>query len=91
MPHDKNGTLLQVGDEVTIRARVTLVTEGTDRCNVSLATVEKYPGCDYGDTMTTAASLVEKAPAQATESIETGYNQASPQADGDGRDAVQAS
>ena len=37
MPHDKNGTLLQVGDRVLIPAIVTAIQPGDDYCNATLA------------------------------------------------------
>jgi len=44
MPHDKNGQLLQVGDEVYVPARVKEVQTGEEYCNVTLATAEPmYP------------------------------------------------
>lgn len=40
MPHDKNGQVLQAGDEVLVRMRVREVYPGADFCGVSLESVD---------------------------------------------------
>jgi hypothetical protein len=36
MPHDRNGTLLQVGDRVQIEATVKQITMAEDYCNLTV-------------------------------------------------------
>ena len=43
MPHDKFGSLLEVGDHVTVAFLVTAVHTATDYCNVNLESVEGMP------------------------------------------------
>jgi hypothetical protein len=43
MAHDVNGTLLQEGDEVVIRAKVKSIQATGDYCNVSVDCVEPMP------------------------------------------------
>lgn len=45
MPHDRNGTLVQVGDEVTVRMRVKEVTAGEKFCNLKVD-LEIPPGVE---------------------------------------------
>jgi hypothetical protein len=60
MPHDKNGVLLAVGDEVIVRAKVTQVHTGTEYCNLTLETVEPmFPGKDK-NTITLNTKQVER-------------------------------
>lgn len=68
MPHDKNGTLLQEGDEVLVRATVrSLISTGDDYCNVTLDTVEPmYPGTEKTG-ISLNAKQVEKVTAAAVE------------------------
>jgi hypothetical protein len=66
MPHDKHGTLLTIGDEVTIRAVVRDIYIGATTCNLSVVTVEKMlPEHETGSTITLNANQVEKLPAPA--------------------------
>lgn len=61
MPHDKNGVLVEVGDEVLIRARVTAVWPGAETCNVQVETVEKMlPTYETGSVIMLNAHQVEK-------------------------------
>lgn len=60
MPHDKNGRELQVGDEVTVRARVTQIHAGEDYCNVNLETVEPMTPGDQKSAMTLNTKQCEK-------------------------------
>lgn len=61
MPHDKNGNLLEVGDDVIIRAKVTQVHTGEEYCNLSLESVEPmYPG-DSKNQFTLNTKQVEKS------------------------------
>lgn len=59
MPHDVNGKLLQVGDEVVIRGKVTYVGPADDGfCN---CTVEfKYPMPGYPDSKQSLSALNTK-------------------------------
>lgn len=43
MPHDANGKLIQVGDEVVLRCKVAWVGEGEGYCNVTIDTVYFMP------------------------------------------------
>jgi hypothetical protein len=43
MPHDKNGTLLEVGDVVTIEARVVSIQPQEEYCNATLLLTEFMP------------------------------------------------
>jgi hypothetical protein len=36
MPHDCNGNLLKVGDEVVFRGTITQISEGSETCNLTL-------------------------------------------------------
>ncbi len=40
MPHDKNGTVLGVGDDVLIPCKVQAVGTGADYCNLTVETLE---------------------------------------------------
>lgn len=44
MSHDKNGTLIQPGDIVTVECVVKSVTPDNDFCNLNLESVEVMPG-----------------------------------------------
>lgn len=54
--HDKNGNPLKVGDEVTLRGRITSVSPSTDRCNITVETAENG---EPFQTHTLTASEVE--------------------------------
>lgn len=61
MPHDKNGTLLAVGDAVLIRAIVESISPQATTCNLTVRTVEKMtPEREAGDGITINANQVEK-------------------------------
>ena len=60
MPHDKNGQLLEVGDLVTVRARVSSVQAGDEYCNVSLETVEPMHPTANTSALTLNTRQVEK-------------------------------
>lgn len=62
MPHDCNGQLLEVGNEVVFRAKVVQIYPAADTCNVVLEAVQNPTGCDYSRTITITAALVEKVP-----------------------------
>ena len=60
MPHDKNGNILQPGDQVIVRAVVNRVDAGDEYCNVNLETEEPmYPG-DYRSAIVLNTRQVEK-------------------------------
>lgn len=63
MPHDKNNSVLQVGDEVIIRAKITNLTEGEEFCNITVQTIEgrRPDGCK--ETFTFNTGVVEKVEA----------------------------
>ena len=65
MPHDKFGQLLEVGDEVIVRGRVSEITTGSEFCNVRVETLEKmHTTRETGETLWLNAKQVEKcAPA----------------------------
>lgn len=44
MPHDKNGTPIEVGDRVIVEFEVLKVWDSGDYCNVNLRSVELMPG-----------------------------------------------
>lgn len=44
MSHDKNGTLIQPGDTVTVECKVLSVTADQDFCNLNLESVLPMPG-----------------------------------------------
>lgn len=61
MPHDARGKLLEVGDEVLIRATVKEVHQGEEYCNVSLETATAmYPG-EHRSVLVLNGKQVEKA------------------------------
>jgi hypothetical protein len=67
MPHDKNGQLLEVGDEVLVRAKVEEIWPGATTCNMRVRTVEKMtPDHSAGDAITLNANQVEKVAVQET-------------------------
>ena len=59
MPHDMNGELLKVGDEVLIPARVASLQVGDEYCNASFETlISMYPS-DSPTTITMNTKQVE--------------------------------
>jgi hypothetical protein len=65
MPHDKNGVVLAVGDEITIRAKVTSIQTGEEYCNLSASTLEPMFPSDSPTTMTLNTKQVEKVQKEA--------------------------
>lgn len=66
MPHDKNGQLIEVGDEVVIRCRVKQVWPGAETCNLQVESVEKMlPEHETGSSITLNANQVEKVTVKA--------------------------
>lgn len=63
MPHDKNGTLLQVGDEVILRARVTDINPSETQCNITVEAIERPDGEGYFPTAGGNSRFYEKAQA----------------------------
>lgn len=60
MPHDNNGKLISVGDQVMIPAVVKEIYSTEEYCNVQLKTLHPmYPGDSY-DTITLNAKQVVK-------------------------------
>lgn len=67
MPHDKNGKPLAVGDEVTLRGKVTQVHQGETACNVTVEAAERPEGEGYIPTIAGNSRFYEKVePAEAT-------------------------
>lgn len=60
MPHDKNGTLLQVGDVVIIEAVVKEIYASEEYCNVRMETVNPMPPYKDGTGITLNTKQVEK-------------------------------
>lgn len=65
MPHDVNGQLLTVGDEVILRGKVKSIdSEQPTFCNIKLQTHQdmepKRDGDGGGETYTLSARMVEK-------------------------------
>jgi hypothetical protein len=61
MPHDKFGQLLEVGDEVLVRATVREITASPGFCNVKVETLEKMDTSrTEGETLWLNAKQVEK-------------------------------
>lgn len=62
MPHDKNGVVLQVGDEVIFRAKVESITPNETFCNCTVkATREKSEVDDnYEECLTCNSKFFEK-------------------------------
>jgi hypothetical protein len=52
MPHDANGKVLQVGDEVVLRCIVKRVEPGESYCNVSIETLWHMPPYHEPSTLT---------------------------------------
>lgn len=51
MPHDLQNQLLKVGDEVTIRCRVTHVSKGEEACNLTCTPLEPAQGSSYSPSI----------------------------------------
>lgn len=61
MPHDKNGTRLEVGDEVILRCRITEISEGVETaCNVTAEAIERPDGEGYIPTIAGNSRFYEK-------------------------------
>lgn len=43
MPHDKNGKVLQLGDEVILRGRVVQISPNETYCNCTVELTERMP------------------------------------------------
>ncbi|MCU1285902.1 MAG: hypothetical protein JWO13_2252 [Acidobacteriales bacterium] len=85
MPHDKNGALLKVGDEVIIRAKVESLNTGAEYCNVNVKTNEPMFPSDQPTTIVLNTRQVELAnPEPVPAAAETEAPAAAvPQGDGD--------
>lgn len=68
MPHDAKGQLIEVGDEVILRGKVTQVQAGEEYCNISFEAVNVPTPPDCCKSFTTNAALLEKAPVAVTDS-----------------------
>jgi hypothetical protein len=60
MPHDKNGNLLEVGDEVIVRYKITAIQTGDDYCNVSATSVLGRKPDGQPEYFSGNAAVVEK-------------------------------
>jgi hypothetical protein len=60
MPHDKNGSLLFVGDEVILRAKVLNITEGETACNITTEALERPEGEEYYPKICGCSRFYEK-------------------------------
>lgn len=68
MPHDVNGKVLAVGDEVILRAKVTTVCPGEEYCNISIESVHGRKPDGLKETM----SAINAAVLEKVESITNG-------------------
>jgi hypothetical protein len=60
MPNDLKGNLIQSGDEVIVRAKVTQVQAGEEMCNCTLQTIEPMFPSDRPTTFVLNTKQVEK-------------------------------
>lgn len=61
MPHDKNGSLIEIGDIVNIPCLVKSIQATDDYCNLTVETTEKMlPENKYTNTYTLNSKMVEK-------------------------------
>lgn len=60
MPHDIRNTPLQVGDEVSIRCRVTHLSKTEDACNLTCTPVETPQGSVYSPSIVLNTHQVQK-------------------------------
>lgn len=60
MPHDANGNLLKVGDEVVLRAVVEDVQAHAEWCNCSIRTIHPMYPSDRKDLYTLSTRQLEK-------------------------------
>lgn len=59
MPHDRDGTLLKVGNTVMVPARVKEIHDTEEYCNVTLETLQPmYPGNSYSTIVLNAKQVV---------------------------------
>lgn len=60
MPHDRDGKLLLVGDNVMVPARITQINQGEDYCNVTLVTSQPMKPSSEPSMLNLNASQVVK-------------------------------
>lgn len=60
MPHDKNGKLIEIGDEVILRGKVTSVQASPDYCNCTVQSPYQPPA-QMGFTVTGCTQEMEKS------------------------------
>lgn len=60
MPHDKFNRILNIGDEVVIKAKVSVVCSGDEYCNVTVITQEPMPPYKDGTAIVLNTRQVEK-------------------------------
>ncbi len=63
MPHDKNGQVIQAGDEVIVRCKVKEVQPGEEYCNATLEAVETMPPSGSVSTIVLNTKQCEKVDA----------------------------
>ena len=61
MPHDKNGTKIEAGDIVTLKARVKVVDNGVEFCNTTLEIIDDKNTGEHCPVIAINARLTEKA------------------------------
>lgn len=64
MPHDVNNNLLEVGDEVVLRAKVTSIQTGEEYCNVTIESLYGRKPDGSKETSCLNAAVLEKVPSQ---------------------------
>lgn len=69
MPHDSNGALLQIGDEVILRAKVISISEGETACNITTEATLRPEGEEYYPQICGNSRFYEKAYVNAPPSI----------------------
>lgn len=61
MPHDKHHRVLEVGDEVTLRCRITQISAGVETaCNITVEAVERPEGEGYVPTISGNSRFYER-------------------------------
>lgn len=64
MPHDVNNNLLEVGDEVIVRAKVTSIQTGEEYCNVTIQSVNGRKPDGMQEMFCLNAAVLEKVSSQ---------------------------
>jgi hypothetical protein len=72
MPHDKNFRVLEVGDEVILRCRITHVSQGETDCNVTAEAIERPEGESYIPTIAGNSKFYERVEGSLDKFLRTG-------------------